>query len=172
VTPYVGRIFRALKLEPALFEEVGADKHASGEAVGIVLSACAAAGVGGIVEGSIGSLAIIFFAILIGWWAWVYVTYFIGGKLLSTDATNTTTGKIIRTSGFAAAPGLITVLGVIPALYVPIMAFALLWMLAAMVISVRQSLEFKSTWRALGVCAIGWIFLAAYISGIVHFLKS
>jgi hypothetical protein len=32
-----------------------------------------------------------------------------------------------------------------------------IWMLVAMVIAVRQALDYKSTWRAVGVCVIGWI---------------
>ena len=30
-------------------------------------------------------------------------------------------------------------------------------MLIAMVIAVRQALDYESTWRAVGVCVIGWI---------------
>jgi hypothetical protein len=30
-------------------------------------------------------------------------------------------------------------------------------MLVAMVIAVRQALDYESTWRAVGVCAIGWL---------------
>jgi len=29
--------------------------------------------------------------------------------------------------------------------------------LMAMVIAVRQALDYESTWRAVGVCVIGWI---------------
>ena len=32
-----------------------------------------------------------------------------------------------------------------------------IWMLVAMVIAVRQALDYESTWRAVGVCLIGWI---------------
>jgi len=31
------------------------------------------------------------------------------------------------------------------------------WMLVAMVIAVRQALDYTSTGRAVAVCAIGWI---------------
>jgi hypothetical protein len=34
---------------------------------------------------------------------------------------------------------------------------ASVWMLVAMVIAVRQALDYKSTVRAIGVCLIGWI---------------
>ena len=29
--------------------------------------------------------------------------------------------------------------------------------LVAMVIAVRQALDYQSTWRAVGVCVIGWL---------------
>jgi hypothetical protein len=34
---------------------------------------------------------------------------------------------------------------------------ASVWMMVAMVIAVRQALDYKSTFRAVGVCLIGWI---------------
>jgi hypothetical protein len=35
-----------------------------------------------------------------------------------------------------------------------------IWMLVAMIIAVRQALDYKSTWRAVGVCFIGWLIKA------------
>jgi hypothetical protein len=32
------------------------------------------------------------------------------------------------------------------------------WQLAAMVVAVRQALDYKSTGRAVAVCVIGWVF--------------
>jgi hypothetical protein len=52
---------------------------------------------------------------------------------------------------------LIRVLGVIPGISQLIMFAAAIWMLVAMVIAVRQALDYKSTLRAVGVCIIGWI---------------
>ena len=37
-------------------------------------------------------------------------------------------------------------------------------MLAAMVIAVRQALDYRSTWRAIGVCAIGWVVQALILA--------
>jgi hypothetical protein len=34
---------------------------------------------------------------------------------------------------------------------------AAIWMLVAMIIAVRQALDYNSTLRAIGVCVIGWI---------------
>jgi hypothetical protein len=32
-----------------------------------------------------------------------------------------------------------------------------IWMLVAMIIAVRQALDYKSTWRAVTVCLVGFI---------------
>jgi len=39
-----------------------------------------------------------------------------------------------------------------------------IWMLLAMVIAVRQALDYQSTWRAVGVCLIGWIIQAVLMA--------
>jgi uncharacterized membrane protein YGL010W len=52
---------------------------------------------------------------------------------------------------------LIRVLGIIPGLARIVFLVAAIWMLVAMVIAVRQALDYQSTLRAVGVCIIGWI---------------
>jgi hypothetical protein len=52
---------------------------------------------------------------------------------------------------------LIRVLGIIPFLRGVVFLVAGVWMLVAMVIAVRQALDYQSTARAVGVCMIGWI---------------
>jgi len=64
---------------------------------------------------------------------------------------------MMRTLGFAASPGLIRFLGVIPVLAVIVNIIAGIWMLVATIIAVRQALDYRSTWRAVGVCLVGWI---------------
>jgi uncharacterized membrane protein YbhN (UPF0104 family) len=43
-------------------------------------------------------------------------------------------------------------------------------MLVAMVIAVRQALDYKSTWRALGVVIIGWVVQAILLTLLFSFL--
>jgi hypothetical protein len=66
-------------------------------------------------------------------------------------------GELLRTIGFSSSPGLIRVLGIIPGLATLVFLVASVWMLVAMVIAVRQALDYSSTLRAVGVCLIGWI---------------
>ena len=113
-------------------------------------------GFGGVLLGTI-------FA-LVGWYVWAYLTYFIGTKLLPEPQTTADHGELLRTIGFSSSPGLIRVLGVIPGFAGPVFLVASIWMLIAMVIAVRQALDYKSTFRAVGVCLIGWIVQAILLT--------
>ena len=82
--------------------------------------------------------------------------YIIGTKLLPEPQTHSDLGELLRTTGFSASPGLLRVLGVIPLIGELIILAVSIWMLIAMIIAVRQALDYQSTGRAVGVCLIGW----------------
>ena len=157
---YIDRMVRAAKLDINLYEEVEADKGAMGQAMGVVVLSSIAAGIGSV--GTIGVKGILFGAItaLISWYVWAYMTYFIGAKLLPEPQTKSDHGELLRTIGFSSSPGLIRVLAIIPGISGIIFAIASIWMLVAMIIAVRQALDYQSTLRAVGVCIIGWVIQA------------
>jgi hypothetical protein len=45
----------------------------------------------------------------------------------------------------------------VPGFAWPIYVGTSLWILAAMVVAVRQALDFTTTRRAVAVCAVGWL---------------
>jgi hypothetical protein len=94
---------------------------------------------------------------LVAWYVWAFLTYLIGTKLLPEPQTKADVGELLRTIGFSSSPGLIRILGIIPFLRGLVFLVAAVWMLVAMVIAVRQALDYQSTMRAVGVCLIGWI---------------
>jgi hypothetical protein len=49
------------------------------------------------------------------------------------------------------------VFGFIPGIGLLFFSIASIWQLVAMVIAIRQALEFTSTWRAVGVAIVGFI---------------
>ena len=151
------RMIRAAKLDVRLYEEVEADTGAMGQAMTVVVLSSVAAGIGSISAAGIRGVVVGTILALIGWYIWAYLTYFIGTKILPEPQTKADHGELLRTIGFSSSPGLIRVLGFIPVLGSLIMLAASIWMLVAMVIAVRQALDYKSTWRAVGVCAIGWV---------------
>ena len=157
MTNFKDRIIRAAKLDVNLYEEVEADKGALGQAMGVVVLSSIAAGIGSIAIGGLGGILIGTITAIIGWYIWAYLTYFIGTKLLPEPQTKADHGELLRTIGFSSSPGLIRVLGFIPGIGAVIFLGASIWMLVAMVVAVRQALDYNSTLRAVGVCVIGWI---------------
>lgn len=164
MTDLKDRIIRAARLDVHLYEEVEADTGAMGQAMLVVILSSVAAGIGtfrygglsGILAGTIGAL--------IGWFIWAYLTYFIGTRLLPEQQTSATPGELLRTVGFSSSPGIIRGLGIVPGVGEIVSFGAAIWMLIAMVIAVRQALDYKSTWRAVGVCMIGWIVQILFIA--------
>jgi hypothetical protein len=151
------RMIGAAKLDVHTYEEVEADTTAMGQSMGVVVLSSVAAGIGsgaGIVGLVVGSLAA-----MIGWFVWAYVTYLIGTKMLPEPQTEADVGQLLRTTGFSASPGLLRAFGVIPGLGMLAVGVANIWMLASMVVAVRQALDYNSTGRAVGVCLIGWLAL-------------
>ncbi len=154
---FIERMIRAAKLDPQLYEEVEADTTAMGQAMGAVVLSSVATGIGSVTMGAHVHLIFTTIAALFGWYLWAFITYWIGTKLLPEKETKADYGQMLRTLGFSSAPGILRVLGVIPFLAPPVFMVTWIWMLAAMVIAVRQALDYKSTPRAVGVCLIGWL---------------
>jgi hypothetical protein len=161
------RIIRAAKLDVHLYEEVEADTTAMAQAIGVVVLSSVAAGIGSIAQGGAGGIFTGTLMALVSWFVWAYLTYLIGTRLLPEPQTHADIGQLLRTIGFASSPGLIRVVGIIPGLMGVVFFIASVWMLVAMVIAVRQALDYTSTWRAIGVCVIGWI-----VQGLLFLLLS
>jgi hypothetical protein len=164
---YSNRIIRAAKLDVHLYEEVEADQSALGQAMGVVILASLAAGIGNVVRIGTGGLLLGTLSALAGWYLWALLIFLIGTKLLPQPQTRSNPGELLRTLGFASAPGILRIFGLIPGLTRIIFLIASLWMLTAMVIAVRQALDYDSTLRAVGVCLIGWLIQVGLIAAVL-----
>jgi len=164
MTSFKDRIIRAAKLDPKMYEEVEADKGAMVQATVIVVLASIAGGLGSLGKGGVSGLIWGTAIALIAWYVWAYVTYIVGTKLLPEPQTRANYGELLRTIGFSSSPGLIRILGIIPGLTGLVFLIAGIWMLVAMVVAVRQALDYKSTFRTVGVCLIGWVIQALIIA--------
>ena len=151
------RMIGAAKLQVPTYEEVEHDRGATGQAALIVVLASLAAGIGAIGGGGIGYLLLNAVAALLGWLIWAALIWAIGTKLLPEAQTEADVGQLLRTLGFAATPGLLRILGIIPVIGTLVVFVVSIWMLATTVIAVRQALDYQSTLRAVGVCIVGWL---------------
>jgi hypothetical protein len=166
---FAERALGAARLNTAIFEEVENDRTATGQAAGVVVLASVGTGLGG--HPGIGGVVFGVVAGLVGWLIWSYLTWFIGTKWLPEPGTNADVGQLLRTVGFAQAPGVLQILGIIPAVG-PLLAFAVaIWVLVAVVIAVRQALDYTSTGRAVGVCIIGALIHFAIVAILLMFAR-
>ena len=103
---FLERMIGAAKLDVGTYEEVEHDLDATTQAAGVVaiVAVCAAIGSAGDGSGGIIGRPI---AALVGWLIWSGVTFVIGTRLLGGTAT---WGEMLRTIGFAHAPGVLYVL--------------------------------------------------------------
>lgn len=163
------RMIRAARLDPRVYEEVEANPALAREAMTAVIVSAVAAGIGWYGTGGVRGFVLTALAALASWYLWANLTFWIGTRLLPGQQTQADLGQLLRVLGFASAPGVLRVAGIIQPLANTAFAVANIWMLAAMVVAVRQALDYASTWRALAVVAIGWVVQVVALYG-VYFL--
>lgn len=168
---FISRISGAASLNASTYEEVEADVRATPQALFVVLLSSVCAGLG--VLGMEGARPTAFISISIlalgGWVLWAWLTFEIGTRVLPEPQTRADVGELLRTTGFASAPGLLRILGVIPGGMAVVFAISAIWMLLAMIVAVRQALDYRSTARVVAVCVLGWT-LAIVMVGVIGML--
>jgi hypothetical protein len=151
------RFVGAMKLDARTFEEVEHDPTAMGQAVTVIAIAAIASGIGSLFYLGPFGIARGVLSALIGYAAWAGLVFVIGTKVMPEPSTKADFAETFRVVGFAAAPGIVRVLGIIPILGSLIGFVVFFWMLGAMVIAVRQVLDYSSTAKAIVVCLIGFV---------------
>ncbi len=157
MSTYVQRLIGAAKLDVQIYEEVEADTTAMGQALGTVILASVAAGIASYSSMGLRGMFLSTILSLVGWFIWAGLTFFVGTKLMPEPQTESDMGELLRTIGFSASPGILQILGIFPMIAPLIGVIASLWMFVAMIVAVRQALDYTSTLRAVGVCAIGFV---------------
>jgi hypothetical protein len=153
-------MIRAMRLDASLYEEVEKDENAMNQAVAVVVIGSICAGVGSLIrsisEGGTG-LALVgsivgMITALIGWFIWSFITYVVGTRITKGRETQADYGELLRAIGFSSSPGVFNILS-----FLPLVSFLVgIWQLAAMIVAVRQALDFTTT-KAILTCIIGWI---------------
>ncbi len=167
---FLNRIYRAIKIEIELYEEVEKDRNATIQAGMVVVLSSLAAGVGALQMGMSNFLLAPVMSLL-SWYVWAYVIYFVGVKMFSGPKTKSSHGELLRTIGFSSAPGLIRVFGVTPDLMTVTFIGSAFWMLACMVVAVKSALDYDSLWKAFGVVIIAWFFQAFFLLLVIILFK-
>ena len=148
----IDRMLGAARLRVDTYEEVERDRGATGQALLVVILVTIASVVGGVLGGEevdvVRGLVVGIIRGVASWALWALFTWLIGATILKTEDTEADWGQLARGTGFAQTPGLLNVISFIPVVGGLISLATFVWTFAAMVVAVRQSLDYTSTMRA------------------------
>jgi Yip1 domain len=151
------RVVGAMKLDENAFEDVERDPTAMGQAVGVIVLAAVAAGIGNIYWGGLTGIVTGALMSIISFLVWSAIVWLVGTKLMPEPTTHADFPQTFRTLGFAAAPGLASVVTIIPLLGWLLMFLIWLWQIAAMVVAVKAVLDYSTIGKAIVVVLIGFV---------------
>jgi hypothetical protein len=152
---FMARAIGAALLNVDVYEEVEADRTATGQAAMVVGAVAIAMAIGGAKSGTatvIGGLISGF----VSWLVWAAVTNFVGTRIFGGTAD---WGELLRTLGFAQAPNVLWVLGVV-GLASPLKYILAIWTLLTGIVAIRQALDF-GTGKALLTALVGVLAMMA-----------
>jgi hypothetical protein len=151
------RMVGAMKLDVNTFEEIERDPSAITQAVAVILITSVASGIGNIYYGGLTGIFGGLIGSLLGFLAWAGLVFAIGTKVMPDPATKADFQETFRVVAFAASPGVFLVVGIIPLIGWLFRLPIAIWMFIAMVVAVRQVLDYSDTAKALLVCVLGFI---------------
>ena len=168
----LSRMIGAALLRSDTYEDVEHDRSATLQALLVVILVSISSGVGALLQDEVDIVDALVFGVIFGvvsWAVWALTTWIVGSTILKTAATEANWGQLARGTGFAQTPGIFSFLVFVPGIGWLIGLVILIWKLAAMLIAVRQCLDYTSTWRAFFVvliAAIPWLIIVAVVGAL------
>jgi hypothetical protein len=185
---FPARLWNASLLHADTYEEVEADPRSIRQAVLVVALAALAGGLGSWwlhaiqrgIPADVALLPVVLEVIepLVLWVGGSFFSYIVGATVFRGPETQTDFAEVLRTVGFAFAPGILRIAGFgLPALQgalglgdseIPRIVFNTtleLWVLVAGIVAVRQALDF-TTARAVGTYGSAYLLLYLVVMGL------
>jgi len=157
------RMIGAMQADVKTLTEIENDPSAFGQAVTVIVIAGVASLIGNIFRVGIGGGIFALVASLAEYALFSLLVFLIGTKIMPEPATKADFNETFRVVGFAAAPGVLNVLAIVPYLGPLISLLIGIWSLVIGVIAVREVLDYSNTGRAIIVCLIAGIVTAIAI---------
>jgi hypothetical protein len=164
---FLNQFWRAARLDAEFYKAVADDAGSLNPAMVVVLIYAAAAAFGSFGRAGATGINIGLITTVIGWYVWAFMAYITGARLLPEPATRPDRKTVMRAMGFACAPGVARLLGLVSGLGGVAVLVASLWMLAAATLALKQALDYRSVYRALGVAVISWL-VSALVQGLLY----
>mgnify|MGYP001212509629 CR=1 FL=1 len=161
----LARAIRAARFDGEVYKDIGGEPESIFQALGIVILAALAFGLGirsepiqGLEESATFVMLVAIATIMVGWVLWASVAYWIGTGLLGGQADHRI---LLRSVGIAYGPGVLMAMSGVPAVGPAFFSISLLWLLATVTVAVRETQSF-GVGRAFLCTIIGW-FLALWL---------
>ena len=149
-------VFRSIKLDKSLYKDNKNFGEASIYFAGLIMILDGIAGA--VAANTVIKTAVAMSGLtsILTWLVWTIFIYVIGVKLFPEEKTKTTHAALLRAIGFSSAPGIIRIFAFNEGLMIVTFLGSFIWMLACMVVAVKETLNYKSLWKALGVVIVAW----------------
>jgi len=153
-------IFKSIKLDKSLYKDTKYFGEAAIYFAGLIMILDGVAGAiaaNTIVKTSIGVSGL---TAILTWLVWAIFIYVIGVKIFPDKESKVPFKKVLIAVGYAHAPGLLRFFAVIPDLVLLIVFLTQFWIFASLIISVKHTLNIKSSIKASGVVFLSFLIIA------------
>ena len=153
-------IFKSIKLDKSLYKETRYFGEAAIYFAGLIMILDGIAGAiaaNTIVKTSIGVSGL---TAILTWLVWAIFIYVIGVKIFPDRESKIPFKKVLIAVGYAHAPGLLRFFAVTPDLVLLIVFLTQFWIFASLIISVKHTLNIKSSFKASGVVFLSFLIIA------------
>ena len=156
---FLNIIFKSIKLDKSLYTDSRNFGEASIYFAGLIMILDGVAGAvaaNTVIKTAIGMSGL---TAILTWFIWAILIYVLGVKIFPDKQTKVSFKKVLTFVGFAHAPGLLRFFAVTPELMIPIIFITQFWIFAALIISTRQILNFKSNLKSFGIVFLSFLII-------------
>ena len=156
---FLNIIFKSIKLDKSLYTDSRNFGEASIYFAGLIMILDGIAGAvaaNTVIKTAIGLSGL---TAILTWFIWAILIYVLGVKIFPDKQTKVSFKKVLTAVGFAHAPGLLRFFAVTPELMIPIIFITQFWIFAALIISIRQILNFKSNLKSFGIVFLSFLII-------------
>ena len=157
---FLNIIFSSIKLDKNLYKNNNNFGEAAIYYAGLIMILDGVAGgvaANTVIKTSIGVSGL---TAILTWLVWALFIYVVGVKIFPDKDSNIPFKKVLVGVGYAHAPGLIRFFAVTPDLVIPIIFITQFWIFASLIISTKQILNLKSSFKAFGIVFLSFLIIA------------
>ena len=157
---FLNIIFKSIKLDKSLYTDSKNFGEASIYFAGLIMILDGIAGA--VAANTVIKTAVAMSGLtaILTWLVWAVFIYVIGVKLFPDKQTKAPFKKVLTAVGYAHAPGLLRFFAVTPELMIPIIFLTQFWIFAALIISTKQILNLKSSFKSFGIVFLSFLIIA------------